>query len=994
MTLVQRTSTNSLPRKVAAVPSAGQRSRTAINNRGVSTTTTRPTKYGASSASTATQSSVTLRTASKSSKPLSRISRPDKPPVVERCPSCPYRKGRTCGPDGEPTARFVIIGEAPGREELSSNRPFIGKSGQLLNGALERAGIDRAEVYVTNALRCQPDESPPSLTAVEACRERLCEEVLAHPRTVILALGNSAARSFLGDANFKITGRRGRVIDLGEIGLFIATFHPASILRNQGEYPRWLEDIKYAGRLYAEGVAAMKRPPKPTAYVMLLEPEEGAYYPKVDKVKPYSAWVKDGQYLADWPTIKVVTGIPAAVRAVNMLLEMPELAADIETGYSYSPRLGTVLCLAVAWSPTESVVFSQGLLESKAFRPHLRKLLTDPRPLWLGHNWKFDSSFLRHQYMEGEWSDGAFTHFHDTMIEHYCLDETKGTHALEDLSRDFLGAENYKYVVRKYGKGDLGYENVPREALYPYCALDTTHTFALHAQTCPKVHESPGLTKLYDQFLLSVSIFLLKVQDYGLYVNAPVFDVVEADLSERIAEAEERLQEAVHREYDLYPLDNPKRGPVEWGPLWDTETYMKSKWATKKTPDDYNARNWRHTSFCLYRLIGWVPMNTNERTLRDLDQTGKDQSATFGYKAKNYARGHPNRKIQLNFPFIQSLIDVRLSKHMYSMLINGVRRFLEPDGRIHSIFNLHSTETGRLSSTSPNLQNLPVPEKDEVRHSRDIVGAPDGRVIMEADYGQVELRLLAHFSKDEALIEIYREGRDLHTELSIAIWGDRVFDENGVQIGGYTNYQRVRAKAVNFGIAYGRGAGSIAAEHDMPIEEAQEMRSAWLKRFPDAAKWLDVLHHSVLTGRTVISPFGRRRRFGAISRENYVGLSNEAANFPMQSTASDLTLYSAMRAQAYWDRVGIDAHVVCLVHDAVVVECPETEAEARRAELVSYMMDTPHRVLGTEIEFPVDVHTGKAWGTLKFEEMVLSTKATKTVGKAVFKRAGVASGKL
>lgn len=864
--------------------------------------------------------------------------------------------------------------------------------------------MDPETVYYTNSMRCLPPATGAPKTSgyragIEACRDRLAEEVLAHPRDVILLLGNSASRSFLQDPNFKITGKRGHPIDLGELGVVLPTFHPASILRNQGEYPRWIEDIKYAVRLLKGGTEAIKRPAKPTAHIMLLEPDEAAYYPVVMELQPsgkvqqvdfdttreWDASVVDGSQQYDWPVRKVYTGIPAAVRAVEELLKKPVLAADIETGYSYSPRLGEVLALSVAWSSTEAIVFSEGLIKSKGFRRHLMRLLTDPGPLWIGHNYKYDSAYLRHQILGGDWpKQGAIVDFHDTMLEHYCLDETKGTHDLESLARDLLGAEDYKFIVKKYtrksnkAKGieaDKGYENVPREILYTYCALDTTHTFSIHEMLCPKVHASKSLTRLYEKLLLPASRFLQRVQDAGLWVDQNFVQSLDDEFTDILDRNAANLEREV-------------------APLWDVDEYMASDWKTKKRPDKYNARNWRHTSFVLEKLFGWVPMNTNERTLRDLDQTGKDQSATFGYKAKNYARGHPNRKQQLNYPFIQALIDVRLASHAYGMLVAGTRKNMEPDGRLHSTFNLQTTETGRLSSTGPNLQNLPVPEPDDLRPRRNIVGAPPGRVLIEGDYSQVELRLLAHFSNDEVLIQIYKDGRDLHTELSIAIWGDKEFDEDGHQIGGYTNYQRVRAKAVNFGIAYGRGAGSIAAEHDIPEEEAATMRQAWFDRFPQATEWLHELQDKVLTGQTVVSPFGRRRRFGVVSRDNLHELKNQATNFPMQSTGTDLTLLSAMRLQEKWDRSGLDAAVICLVHDAVVVEAAEEVRQQAADEMKEMMEDTPRRILNPVIDFPVDVHIGRSWGTMKFEEMTVQKDAKKGQKSDMFGKAGVASGKL
>lgn len=897
------------------------------------------------------------------------------PDQVARCEGCPYRKGRTCGTSGPEDSELCIIGEAPGREEVRRGAPFVGQSGKLLEKALEKANIDMSKAYLINSLSCLPTESPPSREAIESCRERVVEQALSHPRKLILTLGNSANRSLMDEPSFKITGRRGSPIDLGDIGVVFPTFHPASILRNQGEYARWQEDLRYAGRILNEGKElGIKAVLKPTAHVMRLTSNEPAYYPMVKWLeggqvkgalhgeqgwREYDPSITDGMQLADWPNVKLYAGIPAAKRAIDYLLQMDELSADIETGFSYSPRLGKVLALSVAWSPTEAVVFSEGLLESKSFRPHLIRLLTAPGPLWVGHNFKYDSAYLRHQLLGGSWPEaGAMVNYHDTMLEHYCLDETKGTHGLEQLSRDMLGALDYKYIVRKYALHDKGYENVPREVLYPYCVLDTCHTLALHQITCPKVHRSRGLTKLYDKLLLPASRFLQRVEDHGLYVNQDFIQELDDDLSQKLKDAEERLLKEVEG-------------------IWDPEEFMASRWATKKVPDVYLAQNWRHTSFMLEKLIGWVPMNTNERTLRDLDQTGKDQSATFGYKAKNYARGHPNRKVVLNYPYIQALIDVRLTKHAYGMLVKNIWKYVEPDGRIHTTFNLQATETGRLSSTAPNLQNLPVPEKGDPKPARNIVGAAPGNVIIEADYSQVELRILAHWSDDDNLLNVYREGRDLHTELSIAIWGP-----------GFTNYQRVRAKAVNFGIAYGRGAGSIAAEHDIPIEEAEVMRQAWFDHFPKAAAWLAELHWAPFSGkgRTIITPFGRRRRFGVVSRENHSDLKNQSANFPMQAVGTDLTLLSAMRIQAKWDREGTNAHIVCLVHDALVAECPEEIQTKVAQELADMMADTPQRVLLPKIDFPVDVHIGHAWGTLKTEELESTKKVVGTsnvFGKAV-----------
>jgi DNA polymerase-1 len=252
------------------------------------------------------------------------------------------------------------------------------------------------------------------------------------------------------------------------------------------------------------------------------------------------------------------------------------------------------------------------------------------------------------------------------------------------------------------------------------------------------------------------------------------------------------------------------------------------------------------------------------------------------------------------------------------------------------------------------MQN--VPRDPAVRN---IFQAPPGHVLIEFDYSQVELRVLAVFADDTFLKKVYSDGRDLHDEVSAALFPG--WDKNTL----LGKEQRIRAKFLNFGIAYGRGAKSIHEEFGMPMGEAQRMIRDWFRRAPEAAQYIEECRRAPTEGRQLKTPFGRRRRFNLVTRDNLVPIQNEAVNFAIQSTASDLTLLSAIRMHDQlvkrWN-----AHVTNLVHDSILVEVPE---DADIEGLVDYVKETmsslPRNILHTDVPFVVDASIGTRWGDFK-----------------------------
>lgn len=301
---------------------------------------------------------------------------------------------------------------------------------------------------------------------------------------------------------------------------------------------------------------------------------------------------------------------------------------------------------------------------------------------------------------------------------------------------------------------------------------------------------------------------------------------------------------------------------------------------------------------------------------------------------------------------VKALLHYRKVQKLHSTYVKGVYKALEAsgDGRVHATFLLHGTRTGRLSSRNPNLQN--IPRLDYIRSM--FIPTPGYRFV-EVDLNQAELRSLAALSGDPFLCSVYTStGRSLHNEVAIEFFGPN-----------YTTDQKIRAKAVNFGIVYGRQAPSIAEEFTIPTSEAQGYIDQWFARAPKARDFIQRCRQAAVKGETITTPFGRKKRHRLVTRENMHELQNEAANFPHQSIASDITLLSAVEVQD--ELASIDAYIVNLVHDSILVECPDTDEHANWVyEVIAAAMEqTPIDWGITRVPFKAESKIGYGWGDLK-----------------------------
>ena len=326
--------------------------------------------------------------------------------------------------------------------------------------------------------------------------------------------------------------------------------------------------------------------------------------------------------------------------------------------------------------------------------------------------------------------------------------------------------------------------------------------------------------------------------------------------------------------------------------------------------------------------------STNEETLKTiLERTGEKESRHL---------------------FVAKLLVHRRETKMYGTYVKGtVKRMFR--GRVYPTFLLHGTTTGRLSCRNPNLQNVP---RESAIKQLFVPGKPEN-VFVQADFGQAELRVLTWLARDEYFRGILNDpSRDLFDELKPILYPelpskDQVPPELWKDI-------RVRVKAFVYGLGYGRTAYSIAMEYKLDEKEASAVTRRFFSTIPDIVQWQKDVKAHVKSGRDLISPFGRHRRFHLITDDNWKAIQNEALAFLPQSTSSDICLRAMVRVRR--DLRGSGAYVRNIVHDSILVDTPADMASDISSLLDRRMVESARELVGDYVMFKTDVHIGKHWG--------------------------------
>ena len=308
-------------------------------------------------------------------------------------------------------------------------------------------------------------------------------------------------------------------------------------------------------------------------------------------------------------------------------------------------------------------------------------------------------------------------------------------------------------------------------------------------------------------------------------------------------------------------------------------------------------------------------------------------------------------KLRGKHPIIEQILDYRTLTKLKSTYADGLLKEISADGRIHTNFQMTVTATGRLSSTEPNLQNIPVRRELGAQIRKMFVASP-GRVLVDADYSQIELRLLAHIANDETMIAAFRSGEDIH-----AVTASQVF---GVPLDEVTPLQRSHAKAVNFGIVYGISAFSLAQDIGVFQSEAKAYMDSYFAKYHGVRDYMKRIVEQAKADGYVTTLFGRRRDLPELRSSNFNLRSfgeRVALNMPIQGTAADIIKAAMVRVDARMRAEGLEAKLLLQVHDELIVECPAAEAETVRTILIEEM----EHVVDYRVPLLVDAKIGASW---------------------------------
>ncbi|WP_297448178.1 DNA polymerase I [Ferrovum sp.] len=519
----------------------------------------------------------------------------------------------------------------------------------------------------------------------------------------------------------------------------------------------------------------------------------------------------------------------------------------------------------------------------------LRPWLENPAAAKVGQHLKYDTHILANH---GIALRGIR---HDTLLQSYLL-EAHQPHGLESLARRHLGRETLSYeTVTGKGANAIGFEQVALDQATIYAAEDAEVTLAVHKVLYPQLCTEPRLLELYETLELPIQQVLWRMERYGVLLDAAVLNQQSTELSGQLSALESQAHVLAGQPFNL---NSPKQVQTL---LFETLGLP----VLRKTP-------------------GGQP-STDESVLEQL---------------------------ALDFPLPKLLLDYRTLAKLKSTYTDALPKRINPEtGRVHTHFAQAVAVTGRISSSDPNLQNIPI-RTAAGRRVRAAFIAPPGHVLMAADYSQIELRLMAHLSEDPGLLNAFAQGLDVHRSTAAELFA--------VAVDQVTADQRRAAKAINFGLIYGMSAFGLARQLNLTRSAAQHYMERYFQRYPGVALYMEKTRQQAREKGYVETLFGRRlflpelKNSGAGRRQ---AAERAAINAPLQGTAADLIKRAMLAVQGWLDETRSQSRLILQVHDELILEVPEDEVSRLRPHLIRLM----EGVASLRVPLSVEVGTGKNW---------------------------------
>ncbi|WP_297185004.1 DNA polymerase I [uncultured Porticoccus sp.] len=579
-------------------------------------------------------------------------------------------------------------------------------------------------------------------------------------------------------------------------------------------------------------------------------------------------------------------------------LERAELVAfDTETtslDYMQASIVGVSFAIAAnqaAYVPlAHDYLGAPRQLDRDAVLEQLKPLLESPKLAKVGQNLKYDMSVLANHgiAMQG-------IRF-DTMLESYVLDSTATRHDMDSLALKYLGEKTTHFQdIAGKGANQLTFNQIAIEQAAPYAAEDADITLRLHETLWPKLQDITGLAHVYQAIEMPLVPVLSRIERNGTKVSADLLRKQSDQLGERIAELEQQAFELAGEEFNL-------ASPKQLG-------------------------------YILFEKLK-IPVQK---------KTAKGAASTKEEVLQELALDYPLPKLLLEHRSLSKLKSTYTDK--LPSLVNAAT------GRIHTSYHQAVTATGRLSSSDPNLQNIPV-RSAEGRRIRQAFVATEGCKIVAADYSQIELRIMAHLSGDRGLKAAFDQNLDVHSATAAEVFG--------VELASVTGEQRRSAKAINFGLIYGMSAFGLGRQLHIGRNQAQEYIDLYFARYPGVQAYMESTRKRAAEQGYVETLFGRRLYLPEIRASN--GMRRQAAertaiNAPMQGTAADIIKLAMISVDQWLADKKLNARMIMQVHDELVLEVPQAELEDVLSGLKARMTDAAR----LDVPLLVDVGVGDNW---------------------------------
>ncbi len=521
----------------------------------------------------------------------------------------------------------------------------------------------------------------------------------------------------------------------------------------------------------------------------------------------------------------------------------------------------------------------------------LGPILADDSVKKVGQNLKYDKSVLARAGLE--LNGIAF----DTMLESYVFNSVGTRHDMDSLALKYLGHKNISFEeIAGKGKAQLTFNQIELEKAAPYAAEDADITLRLHNQLWPMLKEQSELLPVFKDIELPLLSVLSDIERTGVKIDSQM-------LAEQSVEIAARLTELEKQAYEI-------------------------------AGEEFNLSSTKQLQAILFDKLG-LPV---------LKKTPKGAPSTAEEVLQELAHDYPLPKL---------IIEHRGLAKLKSTYTEKLPKLVNPEtGRVHTSYHQAVTATGRLSSSDPNLQNIPI-RNEAGRRIRQAFIADEGHVILAADYSQIELRIMAHLSQDTGLLKAFAEGKDVHSATASEVFG--------VPLEEVTSDMRRKAKAVNFGLIYGMSAFGLARQLDIPRNEAQHYMDKYFERFPGVLEYMERTREEAAEKGYVETLFGRRLHLPDIKARN--GARRKAAeraaiNAPMQGTAADI-IKKAMLKVADWlaTQTTNDIKLLMQVHDELVFEIAKDKVEAFSERICSLMSEAAN----LDVPLLVEADYGDNW---------------------------------